>query len=91
MLRFRPCEDREIFHDPRYSTLVRELVGPLRAAALALEFGFVVGSFIVVGVLLGRFLDELWGSAPWMFMTGVLLGLGFSFYVMVLIFNWQRE
>ena len=72
-------------------TLVREIVGPLRAAALALEFGFVVGSFIVTGVLLGRFLDGLWGTAPWMFMTGVLLGLGLSFYVMVLIFNWQRE
>ena len=91
MLRFRRCEDHEMFHDPRSGTLVREIVGPLRAAALALEFGFVVGTFIVGGVLLGRFLDGLWGTAPWMFMSGVLLGLGLSFYVMVLIFKAQRE
>ena len=76
---------------PRAASLVREIVGPLRAAARALEFGFVVGTFIVGGVLLGRFLDGLWGTAPWMFMSGVLLGLGLSFYVMVLIFKAQRE
>ncbi len=80
-----------MFHDPRVWTLVRGHVGPLRAAALALEFGFVVGSFITTGVLLGRYLDGLWGTTPWLFMAGVLLGLGLSFYVMYLIFKWQRE
>lgn len=66
-------------------------MGPLRAAALALEFGFVVGSFITTGVLLGRYLDDLWGTTPWVFMAGVLLGLGLSFYVMYLIYKLQRE
>lgn len=80
-----------MFHDPCVWTLVRELVGPLRAAALALEFGFVVGSFITTGVLLGRYLDDRWGSTPWMFLTGVLLGLGLSFYVMYLIYKWQSD
>lgn len=91
VLKFRRCEDVKSFTILAKWTLVREIVGPIRAAALALEFGFVVGSFIVTGVLLGRYLDGLWGTAPWIFMTGVLLGLGLSFYVMVLIFNWQRE
>jgi len=80
-----------MFHDPCVWTLVREIVGPLRAAALALEFGFVVGSFITTGVLLGRYLDDQWGTTPWLFLAGVLLGLGLSFYVMYLIFKWQRE
>jgi F0F1-type ATP synthase assembly protein I len=66
-------------------------VGPLRAAALALEFGFIVGSFIVAGVLLGRYLDRLWDTGPWMFITGVLIGMGLSFYVMVLIIRWQQK
>ena len=66
-------------------------MGPVRAAALALEFGFIVGSFIVVGVLLGRYLDRLWDTGPWMFITGVLIGMGLSFYVMVLIIRWQRK
>ncbi len=80
-----------MFHGPCVWTPVRELVGPLRAAALALEFGFVVGSFITTGMLLGRYLDDEWGTTPWFFVAGVLLGLGLSFYVMVLIFKWQRE
>lgn len=66
-------------------------MGPLRAAALALEFGFLVGSFIVAGVLFGRFLDRLWGTGPWMFITGVLLGMGLSFYLMVLLIRWQSK
>lgn len=66
-------------------------MGPLRAAALALEFGFLVGSFIVAGVLFGRFLDGLWDTGPWMFIAGVLLGMGLSFYLMVLLIRWQSK
>lgn len=66
-------------------------MGPLRAAAVALEFGFIVGGFVTTGVLVGRFLDDQFGTRPLIFLAGVLLGLGSSFYVFVLLFQWQKR
>ena len=65
-------------------------MGPLRAAALALEFGFVIGAFVITGVLAGRFLDDALNTKPWFFLVGVLLALGSSFYTMYLMFKWQK-
>lgn len=36
----------------------------LRSAALALEFGFVVGVFTIIGIFGGNWLDENFGAAP---------------------------
>ncbi len=65
-------------------------MGPVKAAALALEFGFVVGGAVTTGVLLGRFLDDTLGTEPFMLLGGLLSGLGLSFYVMHLIYQWQK-
>ncbi len=65
-------------------------MGPVKAAALALEFGFVVGGAVTAGVLLGRFLDGRFGTEPFMLLGGLLAGLGLSFYMMYLIYQWQK-
>ncbi len=65
-------------------------MGVLRSAALALEFGFVVGACMVVGILGGRWIDAQFGTQPIMLLLGVLLGLAASAYLMYLIFSWQR-
>ena len=60
-------------------------MGMVRAAALALEFGFIVGGFVVVGLLGGRWLDEQLQTEPLFVLLGLLLALGSSFYVFYLI------
>ena len=35
---------------------------------------------IVLGLLLGRWLDGLWGTGPWLLLAGVLLGIAAGFY-----------
>ena len=65
-------------------------MGPVKAAALALELGFVVGGAVTTGVLLGRFLDRTLGTEPFMLLGGLLGGLGLSFYMMYLIYQWQK-
>ena len=44
----------------------------LRAAALALEYGFIAGGFIVVGLFGGRWLDQQFGTGP----CGMLIQTG---------------
>lgn len=65
-------------------------MGPVKAAVLALEFGFIVGAAVTTGLLLGRFLDGAFGTEPVLLLVGVLVGLGFSFYLMYLIYQWQK-
>ena len=63
----------------------------LRAAALALEYGFIAGGFIVVGLFGGRWLDQQFGTGPLFLMLGLLLGLASSVYILYLIWVWQRR
>ena len=63
----------------------------VRAAALALEYGFIVGGFIVTGLLGGRWMDERFGTGPLFLMLGLLLGFASSVYVLYLIWVWQRR
>ena len=71
----------------RHTVLAREiaLVGAGRAAALALEFGFLVGGFIVLGLFGGRWLDARLDSAPAFLLAGLLLGMVGSVYVFYVI------
>ncbi len=66
-------------------------MGLLRSAALAAEFGFVVGAFVVVGIMGGRWVDEVFGIAPFALLAGILLSLAGSGYVMYLLFAWQQR
>jgi F0F1-type ATP synthase assembly protein I len=42
--------------------------------------GFEIVVPIVLGLLAGWWLDERWGTGPWLMMAGVLLGIGAGFY-----------
>ncbi|ATY86247.1 hypothetical protein CVV65_16010 [Kyrpidia spormannii] len=46
-----------------------------RAFALVSGIGVELAAAVLAGVYLGRWLDRLWGTSPWMLLVGVLLGL----------------
>ena len=56
-------------------------MGLLRAAALALQFGSLVGAMFIVGILGGRWLDERLALSPLFLLVGLMLGLVGSAYV----------
>ena len=66
-------------------------MGLLRSAVLAAEFGFVVGTFVVIGIVGGRWVDEIFGTAPLALLAGILLSLAGSGFVMYLLFAWQHR
>ncbi len=48
----------------------------LRALANFSQIGITMAATIFVGVLLGRFLDSLLGTSPWLLLIFSLLGAG---------------
>ena len=47
----------------------------MRAFALGSTMAIQFAVSLVLGILGGRYLDEAWGTAPWMMFLGLLLGL----------------
>ena len=64
-------------------------IGPLRAGVFALQFGFVVGVFVLGGVWAGNYLDERFGTAPLLVIVGMLVGLLFSAGTLYQLFRMQ--
>lgn len=64
-------------------------IGPLRAGMFALQFGFVVGCFVLGGVWAGNYLDERFGTTPLLVIAGMILGLLFSFGTIYQLFRMQ--
>ena len=62
----------------------------VRIAALALEFGFIVGAFLIVGIKLGTWLDGQLAARPLFLAVGVLMGLAASFSVFYRIYRWHE-
>ena len=52
---------------------------PPRALAYV-GLGFEIVVPIVLGLLLGFWLDRRWGTGPWLLLTGILLGIAAGFY-----------
>lgn len=42
--------------------------------------GFELVVFILLGVAGGMYLDNRWGTKPWLVVTGALLGIAVGFY-----------
>jgi len=50
------------------------------AAMRLVGVGFFIGTSILLGVFIGRWLDSKFGTEPIMVIVGLLLGLGLAFY-----------
>ena len=64
-------------------------IGPLRAGMYALQFGFVVGGFMLGGIWAGNYLDERLGTSPLLVIVGMLVGLLFSAGTLYQLFRMQ--
>ena len=64
-------------------------IGPLRAGMFALQFGFVVGGFVLGGIWAGDYLDGRFGTAPLLVIVGMLVGLLLSFGTLYQLFRLQ--
>ena len=51
----------------------------VRALSLFSQIGFTIAACVLVGVFLGRFLDNLLGTRPWLLLVFSLLGAGAAF------------
>ena len=47
-----------------------------RALSFASHIGITIASCVLVGVLLGKLLDGLFGTSPWLLLVFSLLGVG---------------
>lgn len=48
----------------------------IRAISYFSQIGFTIAATVIVGVLLGKYLDSLLGTSPWLLLIFSLLGLG---------------
>ena len=51
----------------------------VKALSIITQLGFTVAACVLVGVFLGRFLDNLLGTSPWLLLLFSLLGVGAAF------------
>jgi ATP synthase protein I len=51
----------------------------LRALSFFSQIGITMAACVLIGVLLGRFLDSLMGTSPWLLLLFSLLGAGAAF------------
>ena len=51
----------------------------VRALSMLTHIGVLMVACILIGVFLGRFLDNLWGTSPWLLLVCTFLGLAAAF------------
>ena len=62
----------------------------LKALSLFSQLGFSMAACIVTGFLVGRYLDRVFGSAPWLTLILALVGAGSAIKIMYDIAkNWK--
>jgi len=52
----------------------------LRKISPYMNIGGIFLGCMVIGVFGGHWLDEKWGTAPWMLLTGAFVGMASGFY-----------
>ncbi|MGI6566134.1 MAG: AtpZ/AtpI family protein [Limnochordia bacterium] len=62
----------------------------LRALAYFSQIGITMAASVLIGVLLGRYLDILLGTAPWLGLVFSLLGAGAAIKLMFSFSNSDR-
>lgn len=53
--------------------------------------GFQLAISVVVGVMVGRWLDARWGLTPWLTIVGMLLGSGAGFWNLFRLLKWKEK
>lgn len=51
----------------------------MRALSMFTQIGIMIAASILIGVFLGRFLDNLLGTSPWLLLLFSFLGVGAAF------------
>ena len=66
--------------------------GPFRALVALGGLGFVLGALMVLGWLLGQYLDRRLGTGPWLGLVGSIVGMGAGFFeVYTIVTRAERE
>lgn len=65
--------------------------GPVRTIGVAGGLGFVLGLSALLGALAGRYLDQRWGTGPWITLVGTLVGTAAGFYEVVTVLKQLEE
>ena len=52
----------------------------MRLGHMALSIGINFVFWSAIGFFLGRWLDEMLGTEPWLMILGIVSGIGFSFF-----------
>ncbi len=52
--------------------------------------GLQLAISVVVGVMAGRWLDERWGTTPWLTIVGMLLGSTAGFWNQIRLLKWKN-
>lgn len=65
--------------------------GPMRTIGVAGGLGFVLGLSALLGALAGRYLDQRWGTGPWITLVGTLVGTAAGFYEVVTVLKQLEE
>ncbi len=53
--------------------------------------GFQLAGSVVGGLLIGNYFDKKWETAPWLAMTGLILGAIGGFYNLIKILSWNDQ
>ncbi len=54
--------------------------GPIRTLGMVGGLGFQLGLTILLGALVGYYLDRRWGTSPWLILVGTLAGTAGGFF-----------
>jgi ATP synthase protein I len=57
----------------------------IRRAAPYMGLGMTMAASVLLGVLGGQWLDNRLGTAPWLTVIGLLLGVGTGFYNLIVV------
>jgi ATP synthase protein I len=52
--------------------------------------GFQLAISVVVGVMVGRWLDARWATTPWLTIVGMILGSGAGFWNLIRLLKWKE-
>jgi len=54
----------------------------LQAFSAFTQIGFTIAACVIIGVVIGKFLDDFFGTSPWLLLLFSLLGMAASFKTM---------